>query len=512
MRTSGIRWLWLCATLLGCQPSPETPQAGSESHFLATCNASCADGFDCLCGVCTKACSDSASCSAIYPAATCVDVASRPETSRCEDTSVPAFCDVACAADTDCSGLGGGFACSGGFCRQRPLATGQPIALDAVCDMYTADVCRAKLQCFNWDYASYDACLAAQECDGFARLNELLARGSVRYDAAQAGACHARLQNDPCSLSPILFSVPTLPEALAMCDALDGQLAAGAACDSNVECAKGLSCALDAACPGVCVVPPPKDDLPQGAACEPEICVPAQEHCSECALGLECVNQLCVKTPAVGDPCQGLLGCGNALWCDGATGQCAPKAAAGEPCSDFRQVAPDCAAGLWCDDPPASPMQSGTCREPALDGQPCRSDANCVAPFSCLPVPGASVVDPGACGAKRANGLGCNSFDDCKSGRCDMTNVCVPLPALGEACVDVCADGLVCGSPGASAVCAAKRYAGDPCGDGATCVNSRCVGGTCTNRGHFGDACASADDCLSNSCDGSCTDPVGCAK
>jgi len=57
-----------------------------------------------------------------------------------------------------------------------------------------------------------------------------------------------------------------------------------------------------------------------------------------------------------------------------------------------------------------------------------------------------------------------------------------------------------------------KRYAGDPCGDGTTCINSRCVAGTCANRGHFGDACASDDDCLSNHCAGTCVDPTGCAN
>jgi hypothetical protein len=512
MRTSALLWLWLVVVPLACEPGSASPQAGSESHFLVTCNATCAGGFECLCGVCTETCAGDATCTSILAEATCVDVASRPQSSRCDDTKVEAFCDVKCATDTDCHSLGSDFACSDGFCREGAgTGTSDPIALQDVCSMYVADVCRAKLDCFDWDYDSYDACLAAQECDGFAELNQLLGRGSVRYDAAATGACHARLQVEACSLSPILFDVPTLPEALAMCDALTGQLTEGAACESNLECAEGLSCDLEAACPGKCVVPAPRDELPAGAACVTEICVPAQAHCSQCALGLDCIGQVCVKTPAVGDSCMGVLGCGDALWCNGATGRCAPKAQLGEACSDFRQAAPDCAAGLWCDDPPASPTQTGLCHEPSRSGQPCRSDLNCIEPFTCLPTPGGTPIDPGVCGDKQANGGACDSFDDCESHLCSQ-DVCTPLPALGETCVDTCAEGLTCANTGNGSLCVTKRYAGEPCGDGAACINSRCVAGACTNRGHFGDGCATADDCLSNHCAGTCIDPTGCPE
>ena len=253
------------------------------------------------------------------------------------------------------------------------------------------------------------------------------------------------------------------------------------------------------------------DDLPAGAACVPEICIPAQAHCSQCALGLDCINQFCAKTPAIGDACTGILGCGDALWCDGVLGRCAPKAALGEACSDFRKSAPDCDAALWCDVPPASPTQSGTCHEPAQAGQPCRRDANCVQPLTCLPVPGKTQLDPGVCGGKQANGTACDSFDDCESHRCDK-NVCVPLAALGEACVDTCAEGLSCASAASGSVCLTKRYAGEPCGDGATCINSRCIAGTCESRGRFGDACVTEDDCQSKHCAGTCIDPTGCEK
>jgi hypothetical protein len=382
------------------------------------------------------------------------------------------------------------------------------VELDQICDIYVADTCRAKIDCYGWDYASYDACLAAQECDGFAELNALLDAGSATYDPVATATCAKALAADPCMFGALLFAAPTLPEALSMCGALVGQRAAGASCEQGVECAPGLTCNVDASCPGTCEVPAQTEDLPKGAACVPEICVPAQEHCSECALGLECVNEVCIPTPAVGDTCAELLGCGDALWCDLTAGRCAPRAKLGEACSDFRQIAPNCEDGLWCDDPPASPEVAGTCMALGSKGQPCRSDGDCVAPYSCLPSPGATPLDHGTCGDKLANGADCDSFADCVSGRCSMTNTCIPQPALGETCIDTCADGLTCNA----SVCATKRYAGQTCGPSDSCVNARCRGGLCTLRGHFGDACAADDDCLSSHCDGTCVDPVGCVK
>ena len=507
---------WLVSALsllgfaLGCQSPDKGPQTSSESHFLTSCNASCGDGFACLCGVCTKPCDSDATCSALAAGAECVEVASRPQAASCPAADGAGFCDLRCSADADCHALGGDFGCEAGFCRQgvQSSVPSERVELDQICPIYVADTCRAKIDCYGWDYASYDACVASQECDGFAELNSLLAAGSATYDPVATATCAKELAADPCMFGAILFAVPTLPEALSYCGALVGQRAAGASCDQGVECAPGLECNVDASCPGTCEAPPQTEDLPQGAACVTEICVPAQAHCSECALGLECVNQVCIPTPQVGDTCTTLLGCADALWCDLTAGHCAPRAKLGEACSDFRQVAPNCEDGLWCDDPPASPETSGTCMAPAAKGEPCRADANCIAPYSCEPSAGATPLDRGTCGDKLDNGAACDSFDDCASGRCSMTNTCIPQAALGEACVDTCAEGLTC----ASSVCATKRYAGQACGATDSCVNSRCMSGTCAVRAHFGDACAVDDDCLSAHCDGTCVDPVGCVQ
>ena len=48
---------------------------------------------------------------------------------------------MTCESNADCVGLGAGFACTGGFCRQGAASVpqGEPIEVDAVCDMYVAD-------------------------------------------------------------------------------------------------------------------------------------------------------------------------------------------------------------------------------------------------------------------------------------------------------------------------------------------------------------------------------------
>src|SRR4051794_8137424 len=89
---------WLLA--MSCQEKSE-PVAGSESHFLEQCMATCGSGFECLYGVCTQQCQADDACAPLFPTAECVAVSDRPAASACPNTSAPAFCDVRCAADGD---------------------------------------------------------------------------------------------------------------------------------------------------------------------------------------------------------------------------------------------------------------------------------------------------------------------------------------------------------------------------------------------------------------------------
>jgi hypothetical protein len=93
----------------------------SESHFLATCENSCADGASCVCGVCTLLCAEPADCQSLSPSASCRDV----DVGECAGTpsSGPAaplaarICDVVCAADADCADLSAEHRCQSGHCR-----------------------------------------------------------------------------------------------------------------------------------------------------------------------------------------------------------------------------------------------------------------------------------------------------------------------------------------------------------------------------------------------------------
>lgn len=71
------------------------------------------------------------------------------------------------------------------------------------------------------------------------------------------------------------------------------------------------------------------------------------------------------------------------------------------------------------------------------------------------------------------NGAACTRFEQCKSNNCE-DDVCAPIPALGEACVDRCAEDLPC----------VEGRCEMPAPDGAACVfGEECESGHCGDRG-----------------------------
>jgi hypothetical protein len=100
-----------------------TPVLGSESHFLMHCTDACDDGLSCIGGICTRSCvTGQDSCSELAEAATCTNQSVEPGNI--------AVCDVSCSGRADCTPLGDGHLCDGGFCRLAALddAAPQPIA------------------------------------------------------------------------------------------------------------------------------------------------------------------------------------------------------------------------------------------------------------------------------------------------------------------------------------------------------------------------------------------------
>src|SRR5438094_868062 len=76
--------------------TPESSQEGSETHFLTSCDATCAEGMQCICGVCTRACTRQSDCSILPGVASCAPLGPRVAEQRCGQTELGAMCDAVC--------------------------------------------------------------------------------------------------------------------------------------------------------------------------------------------------------------------------------------------------------------------------------------------------------------------------------------------------------------------------------------------------------------------------------
>jgi hypothetical protein len=115
------RYAWMAVAVFAfaaCSDSHDR-SPGSQTHFLQTCDASCAAPYECLCGVCTVQCSKDAQCSSHASGAECTDA--RPGGDRQCNADAP-VCDVTCNGDGDCASLGSAFGCSAGRCRALPMS------------------------------------------------------------------------------------------------------------------------------------------------------------------------------------------------------------------------------------------------------------------------------------------------------------------------------------------------------------------------------------------------------
>lgn len=123
-----LRWLLLLplALWIAACSSTASPQAGSETHFLMSCEASCKAGMQCICGVCSKPCVQQADCAQLSDAASCTPLGPRVAAGRCDDTPIGAMCDASCVTDADCGAIAEGSHCDRGYCRDAG-ATVEPV-------------------------------------------------------------------------------------------------------------------------------------------------------------------------------------------------------------------------------------------------------------------------------------------------------------------------------------------------------------------------------------------------
>ncbi len=110
----------LVGACIASDDSPSQPSLDSESHFLRACETGCGEGLSCVCGVCTIECGDDTACVDQHAEARCV------MREACAGDIGAVICDLECAADGDCAGLGDQHSCVDGACRAGPMppATG----------------------------------------------------------------------------------------------------------------------------------------------------------------------------------------------------------------------------------------------------------------------------------------------------------------------------------------------------------------------------------------------------
>ncbi len=114
MKPEPRRAMWGAAILLALGLAfacGESSGADSgETHFLNRCSENtCGAGFECLCGVCSRACGMGVTCDGLPGAAACVE--------QPDSCGAPIVCDVGCTSDAECASVGANHRCEAGACR-----------------------------------------------------------------------------------------------------------------------------------------------------------------------------------------------------------------------------------------------------------------------------------------------------------------------------------------------------------------------------------------------------------
>jgi hypothetical protein len=412
----------------------------------------------------------------------------------------------------------GGGAGDGGGGRDAGPLTGEPIPLDQLCAAYTTALCTYFTQCQELGFKDINHCVAETDCLGVATLASEVAAGAIGYDAAGAGACHARFLADPCHFASFLFT-PSIFQVLAECPGtLTPLQGTGEPCAETRECTSGLYCKKTAngrICPGTCTA-----YQNVGAGCPSG---------TLCAPGTWCLGGTCRLPAKAGDGCAGSTDCGpvviclddptcvdDNLWCDlFGTRTCQKGAGLGAACgtvsSNGASTTIECDGALWCD---AFLNESGTCRARGGAGAACNS-------YGCMPglhCEGDFGVGPtatlGTCMPPGSIGDVCDFSSECASDLACSSGTCAARAGVNGPCaIDAdCQAGLFCSE---DFVCLAARYPGDACADpGSGCVRSLCRAGTCVNHAKAGQPCAANTDCVSVSCgaSGTCQDHSVCSN
>jgi hypothetical protein len=354
------------------------------------------------------------------------------------------------------------FAFSAGACSSSDdSGSGSSIALADLPPLIADAACKALNDC--WGNAS-SLLLAGEDCkqrttaafsDAVPNLDAAVKKGSAIYNPDKAQKCVDAVRASGCNIDGALDSDACMA-------ALDGTVALGGDCDSNIDCVGAAYCKSSGSCPGQCS-----------------------------ALG------------SAGDVCSHDNQCATELSCSKFTNKCEKPAQSGETCGGGG-VAPGCDAAMFCLGSNDKAGTTGTCQ--AIDqlfsagvdtkcdpgaGPLCDPDLSCA-----IESIAAGPVFTAKCVAKVASGAACQvGFPDpCPLGEyCDgtvqnLSGACKKLPGDGAACVT------------------------GPFGDGALCAPyTRCDNGTCRDLADSGSSCASDGVCYSENClNGKCAAAGAC--
>lgn len=311
-------------------------------------------------------------------------------------------------------------------------------------------ICRLWQRCFGSPlfrllFTDLDGCedLSAnwlENLDG-PLIEQLIARGSIRYQASEERACLQAIEQGECILifdSGRLTRMPLPPACRSL---FQGSKQENESCVLTLECGAGMYCRSTRGGCGRCTAYAKRDESCMERACEP---------------GLVCQPDGKCGVPAeVGEMCGGATNrvCGFPAYCDGARGDTpgicfVPRFELEEGMACGLEEGLLCKEGLSC---VFESPGSAQCVRPVGSGQDCRP----AVPDMC-PV-----------------GEYCQT-DSSFSGRC------MPLPGEGQPCQrtaagEICGRGLMC----LSGTCIRLKGNGMPCTLSEECFSNNCQGGTC---------------------------------
>jgi hypothetical protein len=338
--------------------------------------------------------------------------------------------------------------------------SGQSLAFDELPARYTKAFCDAARACWG---DALEILTGGESCEERfeTTLSEELAgvegkieSGKIKYDGTRAQACLDAVAAGGCNDGS---------EPAACTEMLDGTVASGSDCSSNLEC-KGSDtyCKSSGDCPGRCA---PRE--------------------------------------SAGGPCSANDECEPGLRCDREAGRCFSPARAGDRCEGGTE--PNCGEGLFCLGAENDSGQSGNCRtiDEAFsggEGESCFFGGSplCAGNLRCI-VEGVDTTTGNIltrCGPQASSGAACKiAIPD----MCPADEYCaVPRDALDGRCTK---------RPGAGAACATQ-------GNEPPSICARglaCDGGQCRQRQRLGGSCQGNAGCYSDHCSsGGCVSANGC--